>query len=188
MTRADLIVRLVLSANHRDQPLLRKTAEALIAEERAQQHHVLASRLRLRTNAKGISRSFRLLEALTNQQALEVIPERTLDDLELSPVAGQAAREGVEEQHRAEFLPSYSLDPGHWTLFAGPPGNGKTSLAKARTHELIALLCAVRYEAMAASYLGETSTRQQRLSKETGCRAQVVVANKNYILLLLFLK
>jgi AAA+ superfamily predicted ATPase len=48
-------------------------------------------------------------------------------------------------------------------LVAGPPGNGKTSLAEALASELAVPLLVVRYESVIASYLGETAIRLSRL-------------------------
>ena len=45
MARADLLLDLVRAGTRGDQPLFRKSLEALVAEERAKQHHVLADRL-----------------------------------------------------------------------------------------------------------------------------------------------
>lgn len=48
-------------------------------------------------------------------------------------------------------------------LLSGAPGNGKTSLAEAVAHDLMAPLFVVRYEAVIGSFLGETSSRLKRL-------------------------
>ena len=54
MARADLLVSLVRAGRRSDQTLLRRTVEALAAEERARQHHVLADRLLEQLNADGV--------------------------------------------------------------------------------------------------------------------------------------
>ena len=152
------------SAARGDQPLFRQNLEALIAEERAKQHHLLAGRLEesLRFNGAGGSAP-RQMVAPSGEQVLEVQPERDLDELILPESVHRAVREVVEEQHRAELLRSHNLEPRHRLLLAGPPGNGKTSLAEALASALLVPLCVVRYEAVVASYLGETSSRLQRL-------------------------
>ena len=45
MPRADLIVNLVRAGSQGDQQLFRSTVEAIVAEERAKRHNVLADRL-----------------------------------------------------------------------------------------------------------------------------------------------
>lgn len=164
MARADLIVRLVRSANRGDQPLFRKAVEALIAEERAKQHHVFANRLQDSLQSNGAkANGNRQLGLPSHQQVIEITPERSFDDLVLPSAVEQAVREVVEEQHRGDLLRSYNLEPRHRILLAGSPGNGKTSLAEALAHDLMVPLFVVRYEAVVASYLGETSSRLNRL-------------------------
>lgn len=51
--RADLLLELVRAGAHGEQPLFRKALKALIAEERAKQHHILADRLASHLNQSG---------------------------------------------------------------------------------------------------------------------------------------
>jgi SpoVK/Ycf46/Vps4 family AAA+-type ATPase len=165
MARADLLVRLVQSANRGDRSLFLKTVEAMIAEEREKQHHVLAQRLEesLRSNGHGHTSPAVALAARGHDLLLELEPRRGLDDLVLEPSTERLFRELVMEQERLELLRSYGLEPRHRILLVGPPGNGKTSLAEALARELMLPLLVVRYEAVIASYLGETSGRLRRL-------------------------
>jgi SpoVK/Ycf46/Vps4 family AAA+-type ATPase len=168
MARADLLVRLVQSANRGDHSLFRKTVEAMIADERGKQHHVLAERLEqsLRANGHANQASPLASSALAfraHELLLELEPQRTLADLVLEPQTEKLFRELIVEQERVELLRSYGLEPRHRILLVGPPGNGKTSLAEALAGELILPLIAVRYEAVVGSYLGETSSRLRRV-------------------------
>ena len=90
-------------------------------------------------------------------------PERSLDSLVLPSKINEQIKELVEEQHRSELLHSHNLYARNRLLFAGPPGNGKTTLAEALAFELMYPLFVVRYETLVGSYLGETSSRLMHL-------------------------
>lgn len=48
-------------------------------------------------------------------------------------------------------------------MLAGPPGNGKTTLAEALASELMYPLLTVRYDTLVGSFLGETASRLRQL-------------------------
>ncbi len=179
MARADLVLDLVRAGARADQPLFRKALEALITEERAKQHHILADRLAAhlqpngRRNATPLSTPARRDGPMTDLFH-EMAPERRLDDLVLPEVVESAVRELIEEHQRADLLRAHNLEPRHRILFTGPPGNGKTSLAEALATELALPLLAVRYESVIASYLGETAIRLSRLFEQVRTRRCVL--------------
>ncbi len=168
MARADLLVNLVRAGAKGDQNLFHKCLEAIVVEERAKQHHILADRLAAHLNSSTHSRSnssnisTHRLESNSNL-FVSITPQRWLSDLVLTDSATMDCNEILEEFQRADLLRSFNLEPRHRILLIGPPGNGKTSLAEAVATELAIPLFVVRYESIIASYLGETAVRLSRL-------------------------
>ena len=162
MARTDLLINLARAGAKGDQVGFRRTLEAMVAEERGRQHHVVADRLsELLANQprEGNGR----LGDVSSGAVLEIHPNRQLDDLVLPSVVRSACQELTEEHTRADLLRSHGIEPRNRVLVAGPPGNGKTSLAECLAGELGLPLLVVRYEAVVASYLGETAVRLSRL-------------------------
>lgn len=166
MARADLLISLVKGAAAGDQGLIRRTVEAMVAEERAKQHGVLAEQLEEQLNRNG---SLPRTDAGSARQTAatdlihEVRPQRTLADLILNASVRTAIDELIQEHHRADLLRSYNLHPRNRLLLTGTPGNGKTSLAEALASALMVPLIVVRYDGVITSYLGETASRLRRL-------------------------
>jgi SpoVK/Ycf46/Vps4 family AAA+-type ATPase len=169
MARSDLLVNLVKSSTTGDRHTVQRTVEAIVAEERAKQHNVLADRLeRALRNSNGngtlnLSRPNPEAAPKARDFVSEIVPRRRLDDLVLPEIALVATRQLIEEQQRASVLRSHSLEPRHSALLVGPPGNGKTSLAEAIAESLAVPFFVVRYEAMIGSFLGETAARLKRV-------------------------
>ena len=179
MARSSLLLDLVRAGARGDQALFRKSLEALVTEERAKQHHVLADRLAAHLNAEGSRAAggappVRRLDVAAADLCHEVVTERRLGDLVLPDEVVHAGREVVEEHRRAELLAAYNLEPRHRLLITGPPGNGKTSFAEAIATELAVPLVSVRYESVIASYLGETAVRLSRLFDQVRTRRCVL--------------
>ena len=176
MARSDLLISLVKAGTAGDQVLFRKTVEAMIAEERAKKHDVLAARL-----AEQLNGSTRTGSAANHDRPgqvhdlfFEMVPQRTFDDLVLPESVLASCRELAQEHHRGDLLQTYNLDPRNRVLLAGAPGNGKTSLAEALANELMVPFIVARYDGLIASYLGETASRLRRLFDHVRTRACVL--------------
>jgi len=167
MPRSDLLISLVRAGRDGNQKLLESTVEALAAEERAKQHHHLANRLvenlRVSQSTSRPHEVHRMHDGGHGGLLFEVDPQVTVDSLVLQHRVRTEALELIEEHQRRDLLRSYNLEPRNRVLLVGPPGNGKTSLAEAIAHQLMAPLFVVRYEAVIGSFLGETSSRLRKL-------------------------
>ena len=167
MARADLLIDLARFAISGDKVKLRKVIEAIITEERAKKHTILANKLgellRSTPANQPVRNGVAMLEQKISNLFLEITPERSFDDLILPREVRDISQEVVQEHHRADILRSYNLEPRNRLLLIGPPGNGKTSLAEAFANALMVPLLVVRYESIVGTYLGETSSRLHRL-------------------------
>lgn len=164
MAQADLLVDLLKTATSGDQLAFRKVAEGLIQEEKSKGHRILAERLAkaMQTNAVQAARpaAAKMNGGSMNKDLFyEITPERNLDSLVLPAKIKAQVQELIEEQHRSELLHAHNLRARNRILLAGPPGNGKTTLAEAVAFELMYPLIVIRYETLVGSYLGETSSR-----------------------------
>ena len=166
MPRSDLLLSLVKAGSKGDGPGFRRSLEAIVADERGRQHHVVARQLaQYLTAPSSTSETSTTRRISPTPEALvdEIHPERTLADLILPEEVRQACAGIVEEQHRSDLLRSHGLEPRHALLLLGPPGNGKTSLAEAIGGELAVPVLRVRYDAVVGSFLGETASRLARV-------------------------
>jgi len=172
MARSDLLVSLVTAGTVGDKRSFRNAAEAIIAEERAKHHNVLADKLTKVIQSNGSSGSNGAVTVASVQSdalprgrefIAEVVPRRRLDELILPSGVRRAVDELIEEQERADLLRAHGVEPRHRILMVGAPGTGKTTLAEAIAESASLPLFVVRYEAMIGSYLGETAARLKRV-------------------------
>lgn len=164
MAQADLLVDLLKAATSGDQLAFRKVAEGLIQEEKQKGHRLLAERLTKALQANAVQSvrppATRMNGSSASKELFyEITPERNLSSLVLPEKVKAQVQELVEEQHRSELLHAHNLRARNRILLAGPPGNGKTTLAEALASELMYPLIVIRYETLVGSYLGETSSR-----------------------------
>lgn len=168
MARADLLCDVIRYGLNNDSINFRKAAEAICAEERANQHGVLAKKIEemIRISTKTPTRDTAVLPARNGNGdsiVAEKIPEKKLGQLLLPQIIIDNCEEFVEEHMRADLLRSYGLEPRNKILLIGPPGNGKTSLAEAIAEALMLPILTVKYESLVGAYLGETALRLGKL-------------------------
>lgn len=176
MARADILLSIIKSAISNDSLSLRKAVEALSADERSKNHRVFADRLVELLSSQGnqTNKNTPIIQNGTKDLVYEMIPEKSFNDLVLEQDIIDICRELVEEHNRSDLLASYGLEPRHRILLAGPPGNGKTSLAEAFATEFMYPLIVVRYENIIGSYLGETASRLQKVFETARSRKCVL--------------
>ncbi len=179
MARSDLLISLAKAGTSGDQVQFRKTLEAIVAEERAKKHELLANQLDqlLKVNGNGTAVRQEVRPATASaihDLFFEIAPHRNLSELVLPESVTAACHELIEEHARREILRSHNLSPRHRVLLAGAPGNGKTTLAEAIASGLMIPLVVARYDGLIGSYLGETASRLRKLFDHVRSRACVL--------------
>ncbi|MEO6627479.1 MAG: ATP-binding protein [Aquihabitans sp.] len=161
MARSDLLIDLVDAERSGDKARFRVLVEAIIAEERSKQHHLVADRLAELITTAGTTGLLDRDAAASRVADLlhEIVPQRRLASLQLTAPVARAITEVIEEHQRSDLLRSYNLEPRNRVLLDGPPGNGKTSIAEAIAAETMLPFYVVRYEGIVSSFLGETAGR-----------------------------
>lgn len=167
MSRSDLLVSLVRAGVTGDREGLKSTVEAMVADERAKSHHLVADRLQRALTTVAVTPPPLTTAGGPNSAGrdtiMEITPRTRLDDLILPLPVRHSGEQLVEEHVRADVLRAHGLEPRHRVLLSGPPGNGKTSFAEAIAEAVALPFFVVRYDSLIGSYLGETNTRLRKL-------------------------
>jgi len=167
MARSDLLISLIQAGASGDRNRLKSTTEALVSEERAKNHNILADRIERALSSVPITppplTSSRNLAGEDKEAILELEPRIRIEQLLLPLPAQESGRQLIEEHMRADVLRAHGFEPRHRILLSGPPGNGKTSFAEGVAEALGLPFFVVRYDALIGSYLGETNTRLRKL-------------------------
>lgn len=173
MARADLLIDLLKYSMNGNKPMIRKVAEAIIAEERNKQHVILADKLEdvlhktpnepTNGNNNSILTNRPQNEIRADNLITEIIPQRQLNSLTLPQDVVCSCEQLIQEQYRVDLLRSYGLEPRNRVLLIGAPGTGKTSLAEAIAESLMVPLFVVKYDSIIGAYLGETALRLRKL-------------------------
>ena len=181
MARSDLLINLVKAGTLGDQPLFRKTVEAVIAEERGKNHTVLADRLadaassaRNNGHAKHqptlfpVSAGSRTISSSRRRPSapwkISSLPEATRDCMPrtdrgaASPIPPSLLQPRAAESRAARRRAGQRQDVAR--RVPGPRTDGPFVVA--------------RYDGLIASYLGETASRLNKLFEYVRTRACVL--------------
>lgn len=167
MVRSDLLLSLASAALDGDQQHARSALRVIAAEEAQKRHGRVAERIEGLLDASPV-RNFRDAPQPQPTQSVtrssgggvrEVDPVRGFDQLALSTSTLEVVSAVVEEQSFRRELRASGLEPRSRILLTGEPGTGKTSLAEAIAYELSIPFYVLQYEAIIASFLGDTSSR-----------------------------
>lgn len=163
------VAGLIEAIGRRDEQQIQRQFMNLIAHERQQGHEA---------NARQLEASGRRLTAIV-QPLIELPPSiknlvwrpaqiRKLEDLSLEPAVRSALDALVVEHQYVEALIEAAVPPRNKILFAGPPGNGKTSAAAALAQAMDLPLWVANAAQIVNSHLGETGRSLSKLFEEAG--------------------
>lgn len=162
---------MIAAYGERDDLKFRRAAQAIIQEEEAKRHTVLAKELRavLAANA-GVGANETVITPdppVDRDSSLPLArvthPDRLLSDLVLAEQSKAALGQIVTEVRNWPTLDRAGLPRRNRVLLSGPPGCGKTSAAAALARELGRPLVTARVEGLISSYLGETAANLANL-------------------------
>ena len=92
-----------------------------------------------------------------------ILPDRTKDEIVLSPSNIRSFAGLLEEFRQADRLRRHGLEIRSKLLFCGPPGCGKTITAEAFAFELALPLFVAKLDTIISSFLGETATNLRKV-------------------------
>ena len=185
MARADLLKRLFVSYQQREDAAFRVVASEIVDEERKKHHPVLANELqRILAGNEATLDQLRYThhprEPLPMDSARKTplacirSPDRYLNDLVLNADAATLLERVIAEVRGWEILEVHGLQPSRNLLFCGPSGCGKTACAEALASELALPLLYVRFDSVVSSLLGETAANLRKVF-DYAARGQWVV-------------
>lgn len=174
MANGKLLRQLIRSGLEGDVGNFKAASEAVIAEERGKNHHLLANDLEklLYGTQRGETISQSHMKLVSSMPAnkdsglplLELRPTvREQRDIVLSSGAQSSLDDIIMEHNRADTLRSFGLQPAGKLLFCGPPGCGKTLAAEVIASALSLPLVVVRLDSVISSFLGETASNLRKV-------------------------
>ncbi len=157
----ELITALIDAHRAEDEERFRAVGLQAVAAQTKAGHTVAAARIEralTRPMPQSLHRAARW-QAQTAPKGVEVEAcSVRLEDLSLEPSTLEAVQRVLREHEFGDQLVAYGLEPCRSLLLYGPPGNGKTSLARCIAHALARPFHRVLIDGVVGSYLGETAS------------------------------
>jgi SpoVK/Ycf46/Vps4 family AAA+-type ATPase len=162
---------LIAAYGSRDDLQFRRAAQAIIHEEEAKKHTVLARDLKmlLISNSAVVSTSEpAVIEPPMDRDsstplATVTFPKVALQQLVLDPAVSSLIEGFIDEIRRWPELDIAGVPRRNRVLLYGPPGCGKTSTVEAMAAALGRPLVTARVDGLMSSYLGETASNLRKL-------------------------
>ena len=173
MTTTDLIKKLFLSFNEKDNDTFVQTAREYIEHEKRKKHTLVAKDLEralFSTNStQTASRRFKNTLPIPRDTEkgfplLEIQHfDKSIDALIISSEIKEQLEQIIREFKDADVLATYNLQNKKKILFCGRPGTGKTFSAQIVSSILNLPLIYIRFDAIISSYLGETASNLRKV-------------------------
>jgi SpoVK/Ycf46/Vps4 family AAA+-type ATPase len=173
MARADLLKKLFIGYQRRDDPAFRQAAGDLIDEERRKHHQVLANELeKILANGNGDHGSVKTMvplhaAPLDSERKMSLLdvrqPQRFMSELVVNETIRDVVDRVIQEFRDWDVLEANGLLPIRRVVFCGPSGCGKTAMAEAISAEMGIPMLYVRFDAVVSSLLGETAANLRKV-------------------------
>lgn len=160
MAKIDDISGLIRAIGDRDYTKAKQCVMVMIANERAAGREKAAMLMERSLRSWGEGNS-KLVELPHNIKHMLYSPEtlKSLSEIYIDYTVRGAVEGFLHERQSADVLRDAGLTVRNRILLAGPPGNGKTTLAGAIANELNLPIYVVNLSELVGSFLGETSGR-----------------------------
>lgn len=173
MTTTDLIKKLFLSFNEKDNDTFVQTAREYIEHEKRKKHTVVAKDLEKAlfstSSVQNAGKRFKNTLPIPRDTEkgfplLEIQHfDKSIDALIISSEIKEQLEQVIREFKDTDILATYNLQNKRKILFCGRPGTGKTFSAQIVSSVLNLPLVYIRFDAIISSYLGETASNLRKV-------------------------